>query len=97
MSRISGHVHILEKFPKWKVNYNDNDNSVHLFHFSGNDGYAEIEVINNSDKTWIIMLEGKLQCNANLEWADIPLQLNLVSELQQTPTVAVSHTGFAHL
>ena len=33
------------------------------------------------------MLEGKLQCNANLEWADIPLQLNLLSELQQLLSV----------
>ena len=76
-------LHILEKFPEWKVNYNDIDKSAHLFHFSGNDGYAEVEVIINSDKTWIVMLDGKLKCNANLEWADIPKHINLVSELQQ--------------
>ncbi len=54
-------LHILEKFPEWKVNYNDIDKSAHLFHFSGNDGYAEVEVIINSDKTWIVMLDGKAQ------------------------------------
>lgn len=76
-------LHILDKFPQWKANYNDINKSAHLFFFSGNDGYAEVEVIINCDKTWIIILEGKLKCNANLEWADVPIHITSISELQQ--------------
>jgi hypothetical protein len=39
---------------KWKEEMEEWN--AHLFHFSGNDGYAEIEVIINSDKTWIIII-----------------------------------------
>ena len=80
-------LHIFEKFPLWKVNYNDVDESAHLFLFSGNDGYAEVEVIIRSDKTYIIMLEAKPKCSANLEWAGVPMRINSVSDLEQLLSV----------
>ena len=47
-------LHTLEKFPPYKVNYEAADEPAHLFLFSGNDGYAEVEVMIRSDKTYII-------------------------------------------
>lgn len=76
-------VSILQKFPPWKVNYKVITKSGHLF-FSGNDGYAEVEIIINSDQSWYIVLEGKKSDNAKIlgEWADIPGVITLVSKLQ---------------
>lgn len=55
-----------------------------FFFFSGNDGYAEVEIIINSDQSWYIVLDGKKRDNAKIlgEWADIPAVITLVSELQ---------------
>ena len=54
------------------------------FFFSGYDGYAELEIIINSDQSWYIVLDGKKRDNAKIlgEWADIPGVVTLVSELQ---------------
>lgn len=55
-----------------------------FFFFSGNDGYAKVEIIINSDQSWYIVLDGKKRDNAKIlgEWADIPGVITLVSELQ---------------
>ena len=76
-------VSILQKCPQWKVSYNAIRKSGHLFFFSGNDGYAEVEII-NSDQSWYIVLDGKKRDNAKIlgEWEDIPGVITLVSELQ---------------
>ena len=53
-------VSILQKFPRWKVNYNASRKSGRLFFFfSGNDGYAEVEIIINCDQSWYIVLDGQ--------------------------------------
>ena len=77
-------VSILQKFLRWKVNYNAIRKLGYLFFFSGNDGYAEVEIIINSDQSWYIVLDGKKRDNAKIlgEWADIPDVITLVSELQ---------------
>lgn len=82
-------LHIFDKYPKWKANCSDKE-TCHLFLFSGNDGYAEVEVIINCDKTWLIVLEGKVKCSAKLEWADIPSHLTTVSELEELMSVIQS-------
>lgn len=75
---------IQKKFPQWKVDYNEIDESGHLFLFSGNKGYAELEVVINRDQSWCIILDGRIHHNAKLlsDWAEIPDVLTLVSELQ---------------
>jgi len=81
---------IFKNFPNWKVNYNSNKGTCHLFYFSGNDGYAKVEVIINSDLTWFIALEGKVKHTANLEWADASNFITNVSELERLMLVIES-------
>ena len=84
-------LHIFEKFPLCKVNYNDVDEPAHLFlFFLGKiDRYAEVKVIIQSDRTHLIVLDTKPKCSASLEWAGVPMHINSVSDLEQL--LPVSH------
>lgn len=58
--------------------------------FSGNDGYAEVEIIINTDFTWHIVLEGRVKSTDNLDWADIPNHIKTVASLENLLSVIQS-------